>query len=279
MSSDRDITTTLRALDAADVVAQHTSARAREDLQRILRTDLSVAEPPRRRPSATAPAETVGRPLKTNRPARKVALAAAVLALALGVTVLPALTGGDEAFASWTAVPTALSASQRNESVDSCRDQQQQGAGAGDAHRLGSAQPVIADRRGVWTTVMLSGPGRFTALCVTDSSSHLFAHDMIGSVGTATKDMTPGPRTLIATDLGSGTMSAGAISLAAGTAGSDVVGVVYRSRTHGNVTATVSKGHFALWFPGPELEDLATAGIQVDVTYRDGTAGTARLSL
>ena len=279
MTSDRDIATTLRTLDSAVVVAAPPSPRAREDLKRTLATDLSAAEAHRNRSSRTAPDVTVGRPRRTTRPARKVALAAAVLALALGVSVLPALTGGDEAFASWTAVPTGLSASQRSESVDSCREQQRQGAGASDAERLSSAQPVIADRRGEWTTVMLSAPGRFTALCVTDSSSHLFAHDMIGSVGTATKDITPGPRTLIATDLGSGTMSAGAISLAAGTAGSDVVGVVYRSRTRGDVTATVSYGHFALWFPGPELQHSSRTGVQVDVTYRDGTVGTARLSL
>ena len=45
-------------------------------------------------------------------------------------------------------------------------------------------------------------------------------------------------------------MSAGDVSLAAGTAGSDVVGVVYHSATQGDVTATVDQGHFALWFPG-----------------------------
>lgn len=50
---------------------------------------------------------------------------------------------------------------------------------------------------------------------------------------------------LLATDLGTGTVDAGEISLAAGAAGaagSDVAGVVYHSRTRGDVTATVNEG-------------------------------------
>jgi hypothetical protein len=75
-------------------------------------------------------------------------------------------------------------------------------------------------------------------------------------------------------------MTAGEISLAAGHAGADVVGVVYRSQTHGDVTATVSHGRFALWLPGDELEDAnAGEGVEVEVTYGDGSTGTSRLKL
>jgi hypothetical protein len=74
-------------------------------------------------------------------------------------------------------------------------------------------------------------------------------------------------------------MSAGDISLAAGTAGSDVVGVIYKSRTHDAVTATVSPGHFALWLPGDELRNASSDGVEVEVTYQDGTTETRRLTL
>jgi len=73
-----------------------------------------------------------------------------------------------------------------------------------------------------------------------------------------------------------GTMSVGDISMIAGWAGSDVVGVVYDRTTHGDVTATVDQGHFALWFPGDEL---STKELEVHVTYRDGTTALSRLTL
>lgn len=117
---------------------------------------------------------------------------------------------------------------------------QPDGAGATYAGDLNRAEPAIAERRGVWTSVVLAGTDGFSAMCITDDSTHLFAKDMVGSLGTPTDHAAPGPRALTATDLGAGTMRAGDLSLAAATAGSDIVGVVYHSRTHGDVSATVS---------------------------------------
>ena len=101
---------------------------------------------------------------------------------------------------------------------------------------------------------------------------------MIGSVGAPTTYTEPGPRDLVANNLGMGTIGAGDVSVAAGSAGSDVVGVIFQSEQRGAVTATVANGRFALWFPGDELIDTST-GVKVEVTYRDGTSGTALLSL
>ena len=89
----------------------------------------------------------------------------------------------------------------------------------------------------------------------------------------------PSPPALTAPELGVGTMNAGDLSLAARTAGSDIVGVAYLSRSHGDVSATVSQGHFALWLPGDELKDTSSNGVEVEVTYRDGRTGTNRLTL
>lgn len=103
---------------------------------------------------------------------------------------------------------------------------------------------------------------------------------MIGSIGSPTGFAPLRPRELTVTDLGSATMSAGDLSLAAGTVGTAIVGIVYDSRSHGEVAATVSNGRFASWFPGDELKDVSsTDGVEVEVTYRDGTTGTALLQL
>lgn len=279
MTSNRDITTVLKTLDPASRPAEAGNPRARADLQRILDADPSTEHPRQLQPSVPG---RKSRPSRTTRNVRRVVLAGGVLAVTAGMVALPAVRGGDAAFASWTRVPQGLSASERADAASSCRDRKENGAGAGYVDQLEHAQLAIAEQRGVWTTVILAGARGFAALCVTDDSSHTFGFgtDMIGSVGTLWNYIPPGPRDLIPTDLGSGTMSAGDISLAAGIAGSDIIRVVYPSRTHGDVNATVSGGHFALWFPGDELNDASSSNpVQVEVTYRDGSTGTSRLSL
>ena len=54
------------------------------------------------------------------------------------------------------------------------------------------------DRRGDWTTVVLSGDGGFSGLCVTDASTGWFRKDMIGSAGVATGLDPVGARGLVA---------------------------------------------------------------------------------
>lgn len=115
-------------------------------------------------------------------------------------------------------------------------------------------------------------------MCITDDAIHLLDKGMIGSVGRPTGYTAPGPRELTATDLGTGTMTGGEISPAAGSAGSDVVGVVYKSQTREDVTATVSQGRLALWLPGGELQNASQEGVEVDVTYRHGSTRRTRLA-
>ncbi len=224
------------------------------------------------------PRDQAGSGLRPRR--RKVALAGGMLAaVTAGLVVLPSLTSSDQAFASWTPAPHGMSVQERTDAAASCRQMQEDGAGAKYVNELSSAEPAVAERRGVWTTVVLAGTDGFSALCITDDSTHLFAKDMIGSVRTPTDHATPARRALTVTDLGVGTMNAGDLSLAAGTAGSDIIGIVYHSRTHGDVSATVSQGRFALWLPGDELKDSSSNGVEVEVTYRDGRTGTSRLTL
>ncbi len=275
MNRTDSISAALRTLDPTDQHIDPAGSRARTDFHAILAQDPT----PTPRTEAGSPVLAVHRPRRAGRTASRVGLlgglAAAVTA---GLVVLPSLTSGDQAFATWTAAPADLSVQQRAAAAADCRQNQRSGAGQDFSGDLSSAEPAIAERRGVWTTVVLAGRDGFAAMCITDDSAGLFTDGMIGSIGTPTGYAAPGPRELFATDLGSGTMSAGHISLAAGAAGNDVAGIVYRSQSHGDVTATVSGGRFALWFPGDELKDIA-GGVQEDVTYRDGQTGASRLTL
>ena len=83
--------------------------------------------------------------------------------------------------------------------------------------------------------------------------------------------------------MGTGSTRAGSLSMVAGDAGSDVVGVSYPSQTEGEVTGSVNLGQFVLWFPGDELQDYDSdhdgEGIELTVTYADGSSGLVRVGL
>lgn len=273
MNRTANIRVALRTLDPAEHYIDPTRPRAQTDLQAIL------AQDPAEEPRAMAPSTPVSRPRRAGRITRRAGVLSGLAAtVTLGLVAIPSFTGGDRAFATWRAVPASLSGQQGVAAADDCRQNQISGAGKRFARDLRSAGPAISERRGVWTTVVLVGADGFTALCITDDSAGRFTDGMIGSIGKPPSYAAPRPRELRVTDLGKGTISAGDISLVAGAVGSDITGVVYQSHSHGNVTATVSGGRFALWFPGDELTNIA-GGVQVDVTYLNGQTGSRRLSL
>ena len=79
-----------------------------------------------------------------------------------GLVILPALSGGDPAFATWTAA--GMSAQDSARAVADCRASNKRvgdGMYAGD---VDAAAVAIAERRGVWTTVVLAGQNGFSAL-------------------------------------------------------------------------------------------------------------------
>lgn len=252
-----DLLSLVRSLDPADpagVVPSASGARAQADLARILATE-PVAPGPRRRPVR-----------------RVVAGVATVASVATAAVLAPSLIGGDAAFASWQPLPQKVVGAARAEAAGACRDQLR-GAAPGSA--LGRTTPAVAEQRGDWTLVLLSGSDGFSGLCITDDSRRLF-DDMIGSVGTADVPA-PGARAVTATNLGTGSLDAGELSLVAGLAGDDVVGVAYRSAAHGRVEASLGEGRFALWFPGDEL--AAGGPVTLAITYADGSVGSVDVDL
>ncbi|TLM80848.1 hypothetical protein [Pseudarthrobacter sp. NamE5] len=272
MTRNHSTDTLLRSLDAADHSVSAGTQRARTDLQRILSTDPA----PVFEKSPTAAQEYSAR--RKSPAGRRVVFIGAVAVVAAGLVVLPSFSGGDPAFATWTAVPSGMTEQDRAKAVEGCRESQKRGANGMYAHDVEKAEPAIAERRGAWTTVILATSDGFSGMCITDDSANLFERGMIGSAGKSTAYSNPGPRELRATDLGTGTVDANSISLAAGFAGSDVTAVSYQSPSRGEVTATLSMGHFALWLPGDDLQNAASDGVEVEVTYHDGTVGTSTLS-
>jgi hypothetical protein len=261
-----DMLATLRTLDPAAPAADPRNPRARADLERILAVD------------PTQPSQHIQTKAKRHRRIHLTVAAATVATTAAAMFMLPSLMNGDRAYASWTSRPTGLSAQAAADAGSACRAVQLDGAGADHPGDLEHATVAIAERRGVWTLVILSGANGFSALCITDESTVLF-HDWFGSVGVPADHAVADPRDVVATDLGAGAIDAGELSVAAGYAGADVTGVTYQSASRGQVAATVSAGRFALWLPGNELTDASRFGVQVQVTYRDGSTAPRRLDL
>jgi hypothetical protein len=249
----------VKTLDPAATDIDVQGPRARADLQRILASEPVLRTPPSPRPIRTRVAWGAG-------------LVAAATAAAI---VLPSVFGGDGAFATWTADPAGLSAAEKAKVSASCRDQHKTFPEYRDD--VAKAVTAVAERRGQWTLVVLAGPDRFSALCVTDDSTRLF-RDHFGSIGRPAVNP-PGPRGLTATDLGTGSMNGKNLSVAVGFAGAEVTAVIYTSRARGKVKATVGAGRFALWLPGNDLENASQQGVPVQVTYRDGTAAAVTLKL
>lgn len=273
----------LRSLDPAEQEVAPRSERALRDLDRILSADGVDTAMPSATPHDATPHDgtpPTSRPRPRRPRLRRVLLAAAaVVVTAAGLVAAPRALGGDPAFATWTAEPSGLSPAEAAHAAEACRDSRAVDGGT-TADQVSRATPVVSERRGAWTTVVLAGDAGFSALCITDSSAPLFGGN-IGSVGTPSTYRAPGAREVTATDLGAGTVGGGHwLSLAAGYAGPDVVRVTVPTRDHGPVEATVSGGHFAAWWPGAELEDVSrTGGLAVVLTYADGSTGTATLRL
>lgn len=143
---------------------------------------------------------------------------------------------------------------------------------------LSTAEVAIAERRGAWVTVVLSGPDGFEATCTTDATAPWFRKGMIGSIGNPSNATALPARGIAATQLGTGAIADKPISIASGRVGTDVVAVTYTSAANEEVIATVAKGQFAFWLPGNEMQNASDQGLPVQVTYTNGTTETQLLN-
>jgi hypothetical protein len=142
---------------------------------------------------------------------------------------------------------------------------------------LSAAEVAIAERRGAWVTVVLAGPEGFEASCTTDATAPWFDKGSFGSVGKSTNAAALPARGIDVSQLGTGTSSDKALSLASGRVGAEVAAITYTNSANEEVIATVAKGHFAFWLPGNDLENASDEGVPVEVTYTDGSTDTQLL--
>ncbi len=261
-----DLVTALRSLDPAHELETLTldprSPGPDAALERIIASD-------------PAPSRLAG---ERRTPSRRLLVGGVIVATTtVAAVVLPQFYGGNQAFATWTASPSGLTKAEAAETAENCRKELLDG-GTGYSAALRASQPALAERRGAWSLVVLADDGGFSALCVRDESA-VSMGGMFGGLGTPTDFVTSAPREIDATDLGSGGIDGESLSLAVGHAGSEVTAVVAHTRTHGDVEATVSGGRYALWFPGDEWnDDTARDGVDLEVTYSDGTSATQRVA-
>lgn len=260
----------LKSMDAAHDAPPANAHRARMDLERIIAQNPTGS---RHNVPSAAPKITQRPAARASRAHRGLVIGGLVAAATAALLVVPALTAGDPAFATWTASPTPLTGSDLGGAVDECRSARDLGDDVAN-----TIEVAIAERRGAWITVLLTGADGYEATCITDASALIRGGNMIGSSGRPIV-MDPAPRALKATQLGVGQVSDdGPLSMASGRAGSDVTGITYTSIQGDEVIATVSKGHFAFWLPGDEFDTTADAGLPVIVTYTDGTTEAQSLN-
>ncbi len=273
MKSDQNLDSLLCSMDAAKQNPQANPTRAQADLTRILSSQ----------PIPAAPTSRLGRSHElvkpeTNRRRRAVTLGGLAAAVTAGLLVIPALSGGDPAFATWTAVPGTLTGSERDTAVSECLNSKQHVGGGMYSTELSAAEVAIAERRGAWVTVVLGGPDGFEAICTTDATSPWFRKGMIGSIGKPTHATALPARGIAATQLGTGTIADKPISIASGRVGTDVAAITYTSAANEEVIATVAKGQFALWLPGDEMQNASDQGLPVNVIYTNGTTESQLLN-
>jgi hypothetical protein len=271
MKSDQNLDTLLRSMDAAEQSSQPNPARAQADLNRILSSP----------PVSAASNSRLGvshESVKANRRRRALTLGGLAAAATAGLFIMPALSGGDPAFATWTAAPGTLTGSERDNAVSDCRNSKRDVGGGMYSADLSAAEVAIAERRGAWVTVVLSGPDGFEATCTTDATAPWFSKGTFGSVGKPANVTALPARGIAAAQLGTGSIADKPLSIASGRVGAEVAAISYTSSAKEEVIATVAKGQFAFWLPGNDLQNASDHGVPVDVTYRDGSTETQLLN-
>jgi hypothetical protein len=273
MKSDQNLDTLLRSMDAAEQSSQANPTRVQTDLNRILSSQPVSNASNSRLGGSHEPAQA-----KTNRRRRAVTLGGLAAAVTAGLLIMPALSGGDPAFATWTAAPGPLTGAERDNAVSDCLSSKQNVGGGMHSTELAAAEVAIAERRGAWVTVILTGPDGFEATCTTDATAPWFRKGTIGSIGEPGNVTSLPARDIAATQLGTGTIADKPISIASGHVGTDVAAISYTNAANEEVIATVAKGKFAFWLPGSELQNASDQGLPVDVTYTDGSIETQLLN-
>lgn len=181
---------------------------------------------------------------------------------AAGAAMAALLLGGS-AFASWTPTPEPLTPAETSAAAATC------GADLGTPARGEAA--LIAERRGKWTYVLISGP-KAERSCMMPND--LVGQDPAGHKVLGSYDPDPGKAPTVARDriVEEGSMQSSIdegwfrndswLTWTYGFAGSDVTGVTVHTPLGFDVEASVDNGRFAAWWPSdpPSSKNLEVMG-------------------
>lgn len=270
----------LRGLDVAPAPDQVDQGRQSALLRRVLASDPGTGS------GSTPP----GGRLAVRRLALAGVAAAAVAAAALA---LPGL-GNGYAYASWTPRPEPVTAEALALVRTACLEEFGAGPPANPGVDRRSAKDLrvrLAERRGTWVSMLLSGTQPDTAWevsCIAElpSGATEVKHVSVAASGGGgfaapqNHELVPGGVTEFGVDRGLfGSGRREPVSVTSGQVGPDVVGVTIHS---GNTTAEASMkdGTYAVWWPGTAFDGSTPAPsgqggprltITYDLTLRDGT--------
>jgi hypothetical protein len=225
----------LRSLDAA--VATLTvgeQKRAAATLERIVATTPSIL-------TGHAPAPV---PPRWSR-RRLVLLPTAALAVIVGSLVLQGLGGGNTAYASWTATPTAVTSDDLDAAAAACREKL---GGRGSSIDMDRARLVLAERRGEIVAVLYRTEDP-------DLSGSCLVHQPLASPDADVLDDAVGGNSGPALKAPARGFTQGAISssneasITDGAVGEGVTGVTIHAERF-TVNASVQNGRYAAWWPG-----------------------------
>ena len=269
---DAQTTTLLRQLDPAPrnssddprSLAPSEARRAAVTLEQILATD-PAAGGPQREPAPTS--------VRRRHPRRWVLAPLAALAVAAAV-VAPTLTiGGDEAYASWSPVPVALSPAESAAAARACLDSLDQTADP-------RVKPLLAERRGAWTYVLIQPTAGVESSCIMPTAEVTGGvaeerRRWFGSTGEQLSEPAISPEELRVHVAATGSTEEGLFSYSEGEVGRDVVGVTFTTPRGVTVEASVANGRYAAWWPAgknhlrsPEVSKAP----DIDVALDDGTS-------
>ncbi|WP_327586807.1 hypothetical protein OHA25_07205 [Nonomuraea sp. NBC_00507] len=259
---------TLRDLDPAVTPADldtSTDPKARALLARVVATD----------PMGT-PAPAPHSPRLLTR-GRLTAVGAGVAAGITAALLLPGVFGGGSAIAAWTATPHTVSGDRATDAQEKCLDNAQEAAKETTGRDLGF-RPVVTEGRGPWTLVYVNDDGSHLA----EITCLLRDGDLVGSTGSMpgpdAQPLAPVPAGSARADLGTVmSTSEESVRVVTGRIGAGVIGLELTTETKGSVTATVTGGYFAAWWPDSpttvERGDLSPRGGVKSVTaiLQDGS--------
>ncbi|TXK43321.1 hypothetical protein [Nonomuraea sp. C10] len=230
----------LRDLDPAVTPADldtNIDPKARALLARVVATDPM---------EAPVPTTSSPRLLTTRR------LTAVGAGVAVGITaalLLPGVFGGGSAMAAWTATPHTVSGDRAADAQEKCLDNARDTAKRTTGRELGF-RPVVTEGRGPWTLVYVNDDSSYLA----EITCLLHDGDLVGSHGSTpgpdAQPLPPVPAESARAALGAVmSTSEESVRTVTGRVGADVVGLELSTEAKGSVTATVTGGYFAAWWP------------------------------